>query len=236
MADGLYIGMTGAVARSAQLDAVADNLANAQTVGFKAERAAFETFLAPNATADTDKRSVAAVSTAIDLRPGAMTNTRNPLDVLPQDNSWFVVKTDQGVAYTRNGQLKVDADFRLLAGGYPVLDRGGGEITLPPNSPPPTIDAQGQVRVGQDILGELDRVTLEGQVERRGEGIYGLTSGEARQSAAAIQTGVVELSNSNAMQGAIDMIAAQRNFESAMQALQTYRRMDDKAIEVGRTR
>jgi len=47
---------------------------------------------------------------------------------------------------------------------------------------------------------------------------------------------VVELSNSNALQGAIDMIAAQRNFESAMQALQTYKRMDDKAIEVGKAR
>ena len=236
MSDGLYIGMTAAVARSTQLDAVADNLANAQTVGFKAERAAFETFLPPNAKADADKRSVAAVATAIDLRPGAMTNTRNPMDVLPQDNSWFQVRTDNGVAYTRNGQLKVDSDGRLLAAGYPVLDRGGAEITLPPNSPAPTVDAQGQVRVGTDILGELGRMTLQGQLERRGEGLYGLLNGTAEPSQAALQTGVVELSNSNALQGAIDMIAAQRNFESAMQALQTYKRMDDKAIEVGKAR
>ena len=68
MADGLYVSMCGAVARAEQLEAVADNLANAQTPGFKAARPAFESFMA--ASGAQDKHYAAAVATGFDLRPG----------------------------------------------------------------------------------------------------------------------------------------------------------------------
>ena len=69
MADGIYVSMCGAVARTEQLDAIADNLANAATPGFKASRPAFESFLPPGAAPTSDKHYPAAVGAGFDLRP-----------------------------------------------------------------------------------------------------------------------------------------------------------------------
>jgi flagellar basal-body rod protein FlgF len=81
MADGIYVAMCGAAARSEQLDAIADNLANAQTPGFKASRPAFAAFL-PGAGGG-DKTYPAAVASGLDLRAGPTSRTDNPLDVVP---------------------------------------------------------------------------------------------------------------------------------------------------------
>jgi flagellar basal-body rod protein FlgF len=73
MADGIYVSMCGAVARSEQLESVADNLANLQTRGFKASRPAFEAFLP--AGGRYDKSYVATAATVVDLRSGPTTIT-----------------------------------------------------------------------------------------------------------------------------------------------------------------
>ena len=85
MADGLYVSMCGAAARQEQLDAIADNLANAQTPGFKAARPAFAAFLP--ASGAEDKVYPAAVASGFDLRAGPTVATGNALDVLPEDGA-----------------------------------------------------------------------------------------------------------------------------------------------------
>jgi flagellar basal-body rod protein FlgF len=235
-ADGLYVSMCGAAARMAQLDAVSDNLANAQTPGFKAARPAFESFLA--ASGAQDKRWPAAVATGFDLSPGPTSPTGNPLDVVPEGGAFLAVALPGGVTgYTRDGRLTVDPDGRLTAAGHPVLDASGGELRVPPGATP-EIGADGTVRAGGATVGALGLFTLEGNVDRVGPAVLAPGAGAHAEPVAdgRVRTGELELGNAGALEATVELIAAQRHFDASMQALQTYRRMDERSTEVGRVR
>jgi flagellar basal-body rod protein FlgF len=236
MADGIYISMCGAVARGEQLDSIADNLANAQTPGFKASRPAFETFMA--ASGAQDKHYAAAVATSFDLRPGPTTRTANPLDVLPEEGAFLAVQQPGGeVAYTRDGRLTLDGVRRLVSGaGKPVLDTTGHPIVVPPDLVP-TIDEQGRVNAGSIELGQLALVRLEGPVDRVGASLMAPgQGGRAIPVEAGVRTGEVEMGNASALETTIALVSAQRSYDSSMQAIQTYRQLDSRAAELGRTR
>ena len=235
MADGIYVSMCGAAARSEQLDAVADNLANAQTPGFKASRPAFQTFLP--ASGATDKSYPAAVATAFDLRPGPTSRTDNPLDVVPEDGAFLTVATARGQrAYTRDGRLTTDAEGRLVQNGRPVLDRGGSVIQIPPGTAP-QIGSDGVVQAGGVTVGELGLFKLQGPVDRVGQAL--LVPGRGGRADAVdgrLRTGEVELGNASPLEGMVQLISAQRSFDASMPALQTYRAMDQRSSDLGRVR
>ncbi len=235
MADGIYVSMCGAAARSEQLDAVADNLANAQTPGFKASRPAFEAFLPASGAAD--KSYPAAVATAFDLRPGPTSRTDNPLDVVPEDGAFLAVATANGErAYTRDGRLAVDTEGRLVQNGRPVLDRGGSAIHVPPGTTP-DIGSDGVVRAGGTALGELGLFKLRGPVDRVGQALLAPGRGGSAEAVdGRLHTGEVELGNASPLEGMVQLISAQRSFDASMQALQTYRSMDQRSSEIGRVR
>jgi flagellar basal-body rod protein FlgF len=235
MADGLYVSMCGAAARQEQLDAIADNLANAQTPGFKASRPAFASFL-PASGAD-DKVYPAAVASGFDLRNGPSVTTGNALDVLPEDGAFLAIHLPDGrTGYTRDGRLAVDGEHRLVSQGRPVLDRGGGEIHLP-GEEKPEIGADGTVRVAGQAVAELGRFRLQGPVDRVGAtALAPADGGLAEPVEAVLRTGEVEMGNTQPIEATVQLISAQRAFDSTMQALQTYRRMDDRSTEIGRVR
>ena len=236
MADGIYISMCGAVARSEQLDSIADNLANAQTPGFKASRPAFETFMAPSGA--QDKQYAAAVATAFDLRAGPTARTGNALDVLPGDGAFLGVQQPDGsTAYTRDGRLTLDADRRLVSGaGKLVLDTSGQPISVPPDLNP-SVDEHGRVHAGDIDLGHLARFRLDGPVERIGPTLLApAEGGRAILVDASVRSGEVELGNSTALEATLAMVSAQRSYDTSMQAIQTYRQLDSRATELGRTR
>jgi flagellar basal-body rod protein FlgF len=236
MADGIYISMCGAVARGEQLDSIADNLANAQTPGFKASRPAFETFMA--ASGAQDKHYAAAVATSFDLRPGPTARTANPLDVLPDDGAFLAVQQPGGeVAYTRDGRLTLDGSRRLVSGaGKPVLDTTGHPIVVPPDLTP-SIDERGRVQAGDVEIGQLALARLEGPVDRVGASLMAPgQGGRAVPVEASVRTGEVEMGNASALETTIALVSAQRSYDSSMQAIQTYRQLDQRAAELGRTR
>src|SRR6185436_18593329 len=128
--------MAAASARAAQLDSIADNLANAETPGFKAARPAFQSFLPKAGGKSTDKVFAAAVSTGTDLRPGTTVGTDNPLDVLPEGDLFLGVETATGTSYTRNGKIEVSADGQLQIMGHAVLNTSGSPISVAPGAVP----------------------------------------------------------------------------------------------------
>ena len=236
MSDGMYVSMNGAAARLEQLDSLADNLANVETPGFNSSRPTFQAFLANGAPHDARQVHPAAVSTGFDLRPGATVRTDQPLDVLPSEAAFFQVKVGDGVAYTRDGRLHVDPDGTLRSGQHPVLDTEGKPIVAPPEMKV-TIDNAGIVRAGDLRLGELGLHRLEGMIDRVGPSLMRPgTNGTAIPVPTHVQTGMIETSNASALETAVQLITTQRNFESSMQAVQTYKQMDDRANELGRIR
>src|SRR5215510_5844300 len=101
MGSGIYIALSGAVAQSRALDIVANNVANASTTGFRAERQAFGKILGQAKSAD--QAFVQAAVTRRDTQTGAMRQTTNPLDLALDGDGFFAVNTPRGARYTRAG-------------------------------------------------------------------------------------------------------------------------------------
>jgi flagellar basal-body rod protein FlgF/flagellar basal-body rod protein FlgG len=124
------------MALSHELDIVANNIANIDTTGYKADNAAFGEFLMPRASdqqfsgSDRHVSFVQDRASWIDLSEGAIQKTGNPLDVAISGDGYLAVQTPRGQRYTRNGALQVNATGQLVTNeGYQVLG-DGGPITL----------------------------------------------------------------------------------------------------------
>ena len=153
MADGIYVGMSAATARMAQLDAIADNLANIESPGFKGVRAAFASFLPPGGP--SDKVLSGAVATTIDMSPGTSETTDAPTDVIPDGDGLLGVQMGGGkLAYTRNGHIVVSGDGVLQIAGQAVLDEQGQQIVVPPQSEV-SIDTNADVRANGQVVAKL---------------------------------------------------------------------------------
>ena len=228
--------MAAAAARSQQLDSVADNLANAQTPGFKASRPAFQSFMP--ATPDggqNDKILSAAVATGVDLRPGVMVPTERPLDVVPQPDTFLSVETAGGTrAYTRNGGIDIGPTGELSISGNPLLDGEGRRISVPEGAVPSLME-NGDVMVDGSPVARIALFKLEGGVNKIGPSLMSAANATQVESG-TMQVGHLELGNAAPLEATISMISAQRHFDAAMQAIQTYRKLDERAIEVGRVR
>lgn len=177
MASGIWPSVSGAVARTHQVDVVANNLANSDTLGFKKDIPTFKEYLAnvenPKNGVDVprgpikdkdfyplegrDQAFVVHDATYTDFKPGNLRVTNNGLDLAIDGEGFFEVGTPSGVRYTRQGSFKLAMDGRLVnADGFPVLmaQPGGLANALPPNVVQPSQGGpltQGGVTVGQDL-------------------------------------------------------------------------------------
>ncbi|HLL23801.1 MAG TPA: flagellar hook-basal body complex protein, partial [Kofleriaceae bacterium] len=106
MSSGIYIATAGAVAQSNALDATANNIANASTTGFRADRVSFKEAL--GAARSVDTALVDTASTRLDNEAGAIESTGNPLDVALEGDGLFAVETPNGPRYTRAGNFHLD--------------------------------------------------------------------------------------------------------------------------------
>jgi flagellar basal-body rod protein FlgF len=235
MANGIYVGMSAAVARAAQLQSIADNLANANTPGFKAARPAFEHFLA--AGGNGTQVPTAAVDGGIDLRPGPVMATGRPLDVLPDGGAFLGVVLPSGeTAFTRDGRLTVDAQGNLLAAGGLLLGRSGQPIAVPPGATP-TLDVDGTVRASGVEVDRVALFALEGPAVRLAPSqLRPGDGGTVRLVEGGVRPGHLEGGNAAPVEAAVALVSAQRAFDQALQALDTYKRLSEKASELGRVR
>jgi len=134
VSDELYVATSGAISRLTQLEAVANNLANAGTAGFKADRAIFHTAL-ESALLDSKERPTQGVpgqafvetqQILSDQSPGSTSDTGNPLDVAIDGPGLLSVETPNGVRYTRGGSFRLNANAQLVTqNGFPVLGESG---------------------------------------------------------------------------------------------------------------
>jgi flagellar basal-body rod protein FlgF len=229
--------MAAAAARAEQLESIADNLANVETPGFKASHPAFQSFLPSKAGRSSDKVSTAAVGTGTNLARGLVKVTDNPLDIVPQGNAFLTVQGGAGPTYTRNGQLTVSPEGLLVArGGRPVIGASGNLIEVPVGAKV-LVNERGAVTIDDVEVDRLALVEFQGNVVHKGESLYMPGPGGAVvPSQVGVDVGQMELANATALDSTVHMIGAQRQFETAMQAIQTYRRLDDQVINVGKAR
>lgn len=130
--DSLYTSMAGLQAITARMQAVASNLANAQTPGYAAVQAMTQPdfYEGSNAPAGAD---AAALNAGPDLTQGPPQHTGDPMNVALSGDAWLQVQTAAGNALTRDGSLSISAAGMLTdSGGNPILGTGGQPISLPP--------------------------------------------------------------------------------------------------------
>ena len=236
MADGIYVGMSAAMGRAAQLDAIADNLANIESPGFKGVRPAFSSFLPPGGP--TDKVLSGAVATTIDMRPGTTQTTDSLTDVIPDGDLMLAVQMPGGkIAYTRNGHIETSPDGVLKVAGLPLLDTSGEPLVVPEDSEV-TVESTGEVLAGKQVVGSLSLWSSQGPMDRVGASLMMPSAGTQMNQVAdgGVRVGELELGNVTALESTVQMIGAQRNYELAMQAIQTYRQLDQRVVDVGRVR
>jgi flagellar basal-body rod protein FlgG len=235
VADGIYTALSGGMSNLEILDLLANNLSNADTVGFKEDRPLFAEVLRrrlPGAIGDNAQVETRGV--AIDLRQGPLQRTGNPLDLALAGDGFFAVKTARGVRYTRRGDFRIGAGGTLLTTtGTPVLGEGG-PIRLPGGEI--AVDERGNIFSGNSLVGRLRIVQLPpASLSKEGDGLFASRGPELPSSARVVQ-GHLERSNVSPVEAMSQMILATRSFEIALQAIQSYRRMDERLVaEAGRS-
>ncbi len=130
MENALLVGLSRQMVLERQMDVVANNVANLNTTGFKADNSLFEQYLQGRENRfglpDRPVNFVNDRGTWRNMRPGAISVTSNPLDVAIDGDGFLVVQTPAGERYTRNGALQINAQGQLVtAGGFPVLGDNG---------------------------------------------------------------------------------------------------------------
>ena len=238
MGDKVYLAMAGAAARLRTLDTIADNLANAETPGFRAAQGRFESYLAESGQHAAEHPSyVAAMASGVDQRSGAPELTGRPLDVRVDGRAYLTVLQPDGTpAFTRDGRIDVDAEGALHIQGRPVLGQGGEAIVAPRNARV-AIDERGVVKADGVELDRLALHELSGSLERVGPAVFAPgADGVAVPTEGRVAVGEIEGSNVTALESTVALVMAQRAYDHALQALQTSKRLDERAAEIGRVR
>ncbi|NNM34627.1 MAG: flagellar hook basal-body protein [Gemmatimonadetes bacterium] len=191
--------------------AVANNLANVSTAGFKREQVFAQLVDGPGPTGGG----------AADLTEGARQETGRPLDLALEGEGYFVVRTPAGNRYTRNGAFSLDADGVLVdRTGNPVLGSDGQSIVLPPGSI--EVRSDGEIMVDGASLGRF-RIDAAppGRLEREGGVFFVPPPGdpESASDRVRVHQGQLEESNVNSVSAMVDMITIQRNHAALQRTL-----------------
>lgn len=218
MQTGLYVSLSSQLALDRRLTTLADNVANATTVGFRATEVKFNQVVSDQKTAH-----VAFVSEGkefLTTRSGGITETGGMLDFAIKGDAWFQVQTPSGPTLTRDGRFTLtDAGELVTLNGYAVLDAGGAPIQIEAGNGPVTLSADGQLNQnGQPIaaIGLFSADLSAGFVRAGNSGIIPRLPPEPvvdRVDAGVIQ-GYMEESNVNAISEMTQLIQVTRAFES----------------------
>jgi flagellar basal-body rod protein FlgF len=227
----IYTAMTGARQAFKQQAGVAHNLANASTVGFRAMEHRFRTVPIQGEAMPTRAFTIDA-SVADVFEPGPMMATGRPLDVAIQGQGWIAVELPDGQeAYTRAGNLHVDANGQLqTTGGLNVL-ADGGPIAIPPDNSI-TISPDGTVSVvplfgTPNNVNEVGRIKLvnppEEDLVRGDDGLFRLRGGQPAEVDENVRLApeTLEGSNVNPVDSMVSLISLARQFEMQVKMLQS---------------
>ncbi|MCW2284632.1 flagellar basal-body rod protein FlgF [Rhodoblastus acidophilus] len=224
MQSSLYVTLSGQSALQKRIDTIAHNIANVNTAGFRAEEISFASHLSRHAP--TPVAFAVTGDSYISRKTGEIQRTGDPLDIAVRGEGFFAIKTPDGISYTRDGRMHMDATGALLTvNNYPVLDAGGAGITLDGSAGAPVIASDGMISQNGRQLGAIGLYLLDPEAK--------LT----RVDNSAVKsdrpgTPVLDFNNNGVLQGSTEgsnvnpileiarMVNIQRAFESAARAVE----------------
>ena len=223
MQNTLLVGLSRQVALGRELEVVANNIANVNTTGFKADGSIFEEFLNSNARADQTGNRVSFVrdrGTWHDLSSGAVEKTGNPLDIAIDGKGFLVVQTPRGERYTRNGSFQISNTGELVTSEGSQVMGEAGPIKFQPTDNQISISGDGTISVREGNAttdsqrGTLRMVTLEAaNLQKDGASTFSTVTGTpAPTKGSRIMQGMVEKSNVRAVVEMTRMIEVTRSY------------------------
>ena len=238
----IYTAMTGAKHTLEQQAAVANNLANATSTGFRSEMHRLRAVEVQTDALRTRSFTVDA-SVATDYTAGPIQFTGRSYDAAVEGKGWFTVGMPDGTeAYTRNGNFEVSPNGVLQTrAGQPVIGENGGPITIPPDSVV-TIGRDGSISVieagANTVVNIVDRLKMvnppEETLERGDDGLFRTTDGLPVPLDETVQVagGYLEGSNVKVVDQLVAMISLARQFEMQTRMLQTAETNDRAAAQI----
>lgn len=249
MLRSLFIAATGMEAQKLNIDVIANNLANVNTVGFKKSRSDFQELFyqdlkTPGATSAEGSEIPSGIQIGLGVRPvavqklflqGDFANTGNSLDLVIEGDGFYQIMTPDGtIAYTRAGAFKLDSEGRIVnSDGYPLEPN----ITIPTDTLSITAGSDGKITVlqaGSPTPSEIGQIELArfinpGGLKSTGRNLYipSAASGDpllgtpGSEGFGTINQGFIELSNVNIVEEMVNMIVSQRAYEVNSKAIQT---------------
>jgi flagellar basal-body rod protein FlgF/flagellar basal-body rod protein FlgG len=247
MENALLIGLSRQMALQRELDVVANNIANLNTTGFKADGNVFQEYLMPVARSDrfigADRRLSFVLDRATwhDFGQGTVQQTGNALDVAIDGQAFLAVQTPQGERYTRNGALQINAQGELVTGnGYRVLG-DNGPIVFQPGDKDIAISREGTitVREGTNVPeSQRGKLRLVGfaqpeRLRKDGTSLFAAPAGLGPQAAptAGVIQGAIEKSNVRAVAEMTRMVEVTRAYTAVAGILQSQHELRRTAIE-----
>jgi flagellar basal-body rod protein FlgF len=247
MENTLLIGLSRQVTLERQMDVVANNIANVNTTGFKADASLFQEYLMPIAREDNfvgNDRRVSFVydrGTFRDFSQGGSEPTQNPLDVAIDGSAFLVVQTPAGERYTRDGGLQINNQGQLVTkSGDPVMG-ASGPIVFQPTDHDISIAADGNVTVLEgvnridSVRGKLRLVNFAQaqKLLKEGSNLYSAGEGGAPQpdTTSRVRQGFIEKSNVSSVTEMSHMIEVTRTYTQIATMLQAQSDLHKTAIE-----
>ncbi|HEY2602610.1 MAG TPA: flagellar hook-basal body complex protein [Thermoleophilaceae bacterium] len=220
MERGLYIAASGMLAEQVRQNQIANDLANASTPGYKADRSSQRSFsevLLHNSATGQDIGSlgtgVTIAQTTTDLDPAALRDTGEPLDFAVEGTGFFAVRTQQGVRYTRNGQFMRSPQGTLA-------DSLGNQV-LGQNGKPVSVKADGTAATNPGVFNLTN-------VRKVGDSLF--TGTAAGKATGTVRNGALESSGTDPARAMIDMITSERSYEAGQKAIRTIDETLQKAV------
>ncbi len=238
MENALRIGISQQMALRRQLSTVANNLANMNTTGFKAENLIFQEHIMPVAKMDNKNPNSGRMSYVSDptlmrnFSPGSMQVTDNPLDVAINGKGWFSVQTPDGNRYTRNGNFSLNNQGQLVTmSGLPVLT-DGGTINFAQSETDISIARDGTISTNQGVKGKLLIAIFDNEsaLKKQGGNLFSASTEPQVSNVVNLAQGMLEKSNVEPIAQMTKMIEIQRAYERTANMLKKMADLKTNAI------
>lgn len=239
----IYTAMNGAQRILEQQAAISNNMANLNTSGFREQLAVYRSVPVTSADTQATRVSTVAATPGSNFQAGPLAQTGHALDVAISGDGWFAVRTAQGEAYTRAGDLAVNQENILVTqSGLPILSVEGAPLEIP---------AQGSVTFSSDgqltalgagdnprdiqVVAQLKLVNPPSADMVRGDdGLFRMASGNPAPADTTVRmvSGFIEKSNVNPAQAMVGMISNARRFEMQMKVIQDANTNEERANSI----
>lgn len=219
-----HVAISGQLTQARRLELIANNVANAGTVGFRAEGISFSTIVSKTAPFDTSF-SLGGTPHA-DLRSGPVRATGNPLDIAVQGSGFLAILTPEGTAYTRDGRMQLLPTGDLVSlNGHAILDTSGSPLTADPRGGSLDIGRDGVIQQDGRAVGTVGLFAVDlAKGYRRYENAALLPAAPAEPiddfASSGVLQGFSEGSNVNPILEMTRLIEVQRAFEAVSTSLE----------------